>query len=128
MVIAWSIISAAVMLNLFLSGSLIVGYAFWNASTALPLLLLLFISIFAGVLLADIKSIVLGIFEALALTVLLTFAGMAIPAIVGNTPSLYTNVAYDTAIYDTFNMFFPLIPLIFLIGAIMGGFLEDWLF
>jgi len=127
-VIAWSIISASIMLNVFLSGSQIVGYAFWSISTALPILMLFFISVFVGMLLEDIKSIVLGVFEALALTILLTYVGMALPALVGNAPSIYVNAIYADAMYDIFRMFFPLIPLSFLMGAAVGGFLADWLF
>jgi hypothetical protein len=127
-VIAWSIISTSIMLNAFLSGSQTVGYTFWSISTAVPLLLLFLVSVLAGMLLADIRSIVLGIFEALALTILLTYTGIALPLLVGNAPSLYANAIPETAIHDVFSMFFPLIPFSFLIGALMGGFLEDWLF
>jgi hypothetical protein len=77
-------------------------------------------------LLEDIKSIVLGIFEAMALTILLTYAGMTLPAITGNAPGFYPNVVYTTALYKIFAMFFPLIPICFLVGAIIGGFIKDW--
>jgi hypothetical protein len=127
-VIAWSIISTSITLNVFLSGTQITGFAFWSISTALPLLLLFLVSIFAGMLLGDIKSIVLGIFEALALTILLTFVGIALPVLIGSAPSFYANIVYDDAMYDIFSMFFPLIPISFLTGAVIGGFLEDWLF
>jgi hypothetical protein len=116
------------MLNVFLNGSQIVGYAFWSISTALPVLLLFFTSVVAGILLVDIKSIVLGIFEALALTLLLTYLGIGFPAFIGNAPSFYVNAIYMTGIYEVFRMFFPLIPLSFLMGGIIGGFLGDWLF
>lgn len=126
-VIAWSITSASIMLNVFLSGSRYIGYAFWSISTALPLLLLFLISILAGVLLADIKSIVLGVFEAFAITVLLMYVGMSLPALIGNAPVLYENAIYVNAMDSIFTTSFPLMPLIFLIGAVTGGFLEDWL-
>lgn len=127
-VIAWSIISTSITLNVFLSGTHVPGFAFWSISAAVPFILLFLVSLFAGMLLEDIKSIVLGIFEALALTILLTYVGIALPVLVGSAPSFYTNIIYDNAIYDIFSMFFPLIPMSFLIGAVMGGFLEDWLF
>ena len=126
-VIAWSVISASIMLNVFLSGSHVVGYALWSVSTALPVTLLFFISIFAGLLLEDLKSIVLGIFEALALTMLLTYLGISLPALIGTAPNYYVQAIYTTALADIFTMSFPLIPLSFLVGAIIGGFLQDWL-
>jgi hypothetical protein len=91
-------------------------------------LLLFFISVFAGMLLEDIKSIVLGAFEALALTVLLTYVGMIIPILAGNVPSIYVQEIYSNSMSYIFAMFFPLIPVSFIIGALLGGFLEDWLF
>jgi len=127
-VIAWSIISASLMLNLFLSRSKMVGFTFWSISTALPITLLFFISIFAGMLLEDIKSIILGVFEALALTILLTYVGMALPALLGDAPSVLVNAVYGGAMYEIFVMFFPLIPLSFFVGAAIGGFVKDWLF
>ena len=126
-VIAWSIISTSIMLNVFLSGNRIVGFAFWSISTALPLLLLFLLSIFAGVLLGDLKSIILGVFETFALWILLMYVGMSLPAIVGNAPLLYQQEVYQNAIYNIFAMSFPLVPLAFLLGAVLGGFLEDWL-
>jgi hypothetical protein len=116
------------MLNVFLSGSRMVGFAFWSISTALPTMLLLFISVFAGMLLEDIKSIVLGVFEAFALTILLTYLGMAFPALVGDAPSVYVNAIYSGSVYEIFRLFFPLIPLTFFVGATIGGFVKDWLF
>jgi hypothetical protein len=79
-------------------------------------------------LLEDIKSIVLGVFEALALTILLTYVGMALPALAGDAPSIFVNAIYAYAVYDIFRMFFPLIPLSFFVGAVIGGFVKDWLF
>jgi hypothetical protein len=77
-------------------------------------------------LLEDIKSIILGIFEAITLTILLTYAGITLPALMGNAPGVYANLIYTTAIYKIFSMFFPLIPMCFLVGALIGGFIKDW--
>jgi hypothetical protein len=116
------------MLNVFLSGSRMVGYAFWSISTALPVLLLFVISVFAGIVLGDLKSIVLGLFEALALTIFLAYLGMVLPALIGDAPSFYAQAIYYLSADNIFIMAFPLFPLSFLAGAITGGFLQDWLF
>jgi len=120
-VLAWSITSASIVLNAFLSGSLTLNLY--------VLLLLFFLSVFAGMLLQDIKAIVLGVFEAVFLTVLLTYIGLTLPALAGGTPFYgQTNAVTMIALQDVFTMFFPAFPIIVVMGAIIGGFVEDWLF
>jgi hypothetical protein len=108
------------VLNVFLSGS--------QALAWYILLLLFFLSIFAGMLLQDLKAIVLGMFEAVFLSMLLTFLGMILPTLVGGTP--YYGEANEVgvlALQYAFRMFFPMFPIALVTGALIGGFLEDWL-
>jgi hypothetical protein len=129
--VAWSITNASIILNAFLRmGNFAVINLFITGQPFLWFLVLLLfsISVFAGMLLEDIKSIILGAFEAIALTVLLTYTGMILPILVGEAPNIYVQEIYANSMSYIFTMFFPLIPLSFIIGAILGGFLEDWLF
>lgn len=120
-VIAWSITSASIILNVFLHGSQTME---WYV-----LLLLFFISVFAGMLLEDIKTIVLGIFEAFFLTTLLTYIGLILPVLLGNVADFYqANLVYWVSIEIVFRMFFPMVTLSLVIGGIVGGFAKDWLF
>jgi hypothetical protein len=118
--LAWSITSASIMLNVFLSG---------GKSLDWPVLLLLFfVSAFAGVLLEDIKSIILSAFETLFLTMLLTYTGMIFPVLIGNVEGVYqTNLVYTVAIEIIFKMFFPLAILTIVVGGAVGGFAKDLL-
>jgi hypothetical protein len=131
-VTAWSVTNASVILNVFLhvGGFATINLFLGGSQTFLWffLLLLFSISVFAGMLLEDIKSIVLGAFEAIALTVLLTYAGMVLPILTGNAPGFYLQEIYTSSMSYIFSIFFPLIPLSFIMGAIIGGILEDWLF
>jgi hypothetical protein len=119
-VIAWGITNASIVLNAFLSGR--------EALEWYDLLLLFFISGFAGVLLTDVKAIVLGVFEALFLSVLITYVGMILPVLLGNVSGFYqANVVYWLALGLIFRAFFPMALLTFIMGGILGGFAEDWL-
>ena len=120
-VLAWSITSASIVMNMFLSGNLTL-----NLYVSL---LLFFLSVFAGMLLQDVKAIVLGVFEAAFLTVLLTYIGLTLPTLAGGTPFYgQTNAVTNIALQDIFTMFFPTLPIILVMGAIIGGFVQDWLF
>lgn len=120
-VLAWSITSASIVMNVFLSGSPMLEWYI--------LLLLFFLSVFAGMLLQDVKAIVLGAFEAVFLSMLLTYTGMILPTLSGGTPDYgQANAVYASALQYAFRMFFPAFPIILLMGAIVGGFVEDWLF
>ena len=124
-VLAWSITNACIMLNVFLSGGPLGPFSLeWYV-----LLSLFFLSVFAGMLLQEIKAIVLGVFETIFLSVILTYLGMILPSLVGGTPYYGQASALDTtALTYTLKMFFPLFPIILVMGAIIGGFAEDWLF
>jgi predicted neutral ceramidase superfamily lipid hydrolase len=119
-VAAWSVTNATIAMGVFLTGSPAPQWYF--------LLLLLFISIFAGMLLQDLKTIILGIFEALFLTVLLTYIFMVLPAFISGVSYYEAQVIYTGAVGWTFTMFFPLFPIILIMGAIIGGFAEDWIY
>jgi hypothetical protein len=120
-VAAWSITSASIMLNVFLNGGQTLE---WYV-----LLLLFFMSIFGGMLLQEIKAIVLGVFEAIFLTVLLTYIGMIFPILIGRVTDFYEiQQIYTSSFQYAFKIFFPMVPIIMAIGAIVGGFAEDWLF
>jgi len=89
-------------------------------------LLLLFVGVFAGVLLADVKAIVFGAFEALFLSVTLTYFFMILPVIVGNVEGFYfSNVVYSLSITRVFWEFFPIPAFMFFLGGIVGGFIGD---
>jgi len=124
-VLAWSVTNACIMLNVFLSGASLGPFSLeWYI-----LLLLFFLSVFAGMLLQEIKAIVLGVFEAIFLSVILTYLGMVLPSLVGGTPYYGEANALDTtALAYALKMFFPLFPIILVMGAIVGGFAGDWLF
>jgi hypothetical protein len=120
MVIVWSITTAAIILNVFFTGGKVLEWYI--------LLLLFFISIFAGMLLQDIKAIVLGAFEAIFLTVILTWTGMILPILVGGVAGFYqAQAVYMVSFNYAFRFFFPLVPLSMTIGAVVGGFAADWL-
>jgi hypothetical protein len=120
-VTAWSITSASIILNVFLAG---IQTTEWYVP-----LVLFFISIFAGMLLEDVKAIILGIFEALSLTVLLTYAGMIMPALIGKVANYYqANTVYMVSAGLIFTTFFPLGMMSLIIGGMVGGFVKDWLF
>lgn len=119
--IAWSITNTSIILNVFFTGG--------QALEWYILLLLFAISIFAGILLQDIKAIVLGAFEAIFLTVFLTYTGMIFPILVGGVGDFYQAQTVYTIFFDyIFKFFFPMVPISMSIGAIAGGFVEDWLF
>lgn len=121
MVIVWSITSASIILNVFFTGEQVLEWYI--------LLLLFFISVFAGMLLQNIKAIVIGAFEAVFLTALLTWTGMILPILVGGVAGFYQAQAiYIVSFAYAFRFFFPLVPLSMAIGAVVGGFAEDWLF
>jgi len=119
-VLAWSITNASIVLNVFLSGGLTLKWYI--------LLLLFFFSVFAGMLLQDVKAIVLGVFEAIFLSMLLTYIGWTLPTFVGGTPfyGQATEVGM-AALQYAFTMFFPMFPIVLVMGAVVGGFVEDWL-
>jgi hypothetical protein len=120
-VIAWSITSASIILNAFLGGI--------EATEWYVLLILFFMSIFAGMLLEDIKAIILGVFEALFLTLFLTYVGIILPALLGRVSGFYqANVAYMVSADVVFRTFFPLGILSLIMGGLVGGFVKDWLF
>lgn len=120
-VIAWGVTNASIVLNAFLSGRQILGWY--------DFLFLLLISAFAGVLLADIKTIVLGIFESLFLCVLISYTCMILPALFGNVAGLgQANAIYWLAIFMIFQAFFPTALMMFVVGGMLGGFLEGLLF
>lgn len=120
-VIAWSITNASILLNLFYSGGQTLEWYI--------LLLLFFVSVFAGMLLADIKAIVLGMFEAIFITLLLSYIGMILPIFVGCVSGYYeAQAVYTVSMTSIFRFFFPMVPLLSAIGALAGGFFEDWLF
>jgi hypothetical protein len=120
-VLAWSVTTACIELNAFLNGSQMLE---WYV-----LLIIFLLSIFAGMLLQDIKAIILGVFEAVVLSVLLTYIGIVLPTFVGGTPYYgQANAVYWVALQYVFRMFFPAFPIILVMGALIGGFVEDWLF
>jgi hypothetical protein len=121
MVVVWSITNASIILNVFFSGEQVLEWYI--------LLLLFFISIFAGMLLQDIKAIIIGAFEAIFLTALLTWTGMILPIMVGGVTGFYqAQAVYTVSFGYAFRFFFPLVPISMAIGAVVGGFAEDWLF
>jgi hypothetical protein len=80
------------------------------------------------VLLAEVKAIVLGVFEALFLCVLMTYVALILPVLVGNVAGFYqANTVYWLALAVIFRAFFPVGLLAFVMGGILGGFVEDWL-
>jgi hypothetical protein len=119
LVIAWSITNASIALNLFVNGAQLLG---WYA-----LLLFFFISVFAGMLLEELKSIILGSFEGLFLTIFLTYLGMTLPAFFGGLDYYQAQWILMSSLGWTFRMFFPFFPIIVVMGAIVGGFARDWL-
>jgi ABC-type dipeptide/oligopeptide/nickel transport system permease subunit len=79
--------------------------------------------------LVEIKAIVLGVFEALFLSIALTFFCMLLPVILGNVAGYYhANVIYSMSVDRVFWLFFPTATLAFVVGGIIGGFAEDLIF
>ena len=119
-VIAWSVINASIVLNAFLNGRQILAW--------FDFLFLFLISAFAGVLLADIKAIVLGVFESLFLCVLISYTFMILPVLFGNAVGFgQANAIYWLAIFMMFQAFFPTAMMMFVVGGMLGGFLEGLL-
>jgi hypothetical protein len=120
-VIAWGVTEASIVLNAFLSGRQMLEWY--------DLLLLFSISVFAGVLLVDIKAIVLGIFESLFLSIILSYVCMILPVLVGDVAGFgQANVIYWVTIGFVFRAFFPIGIMMFVAGGMLGGFAEGLLF
>jgi hypothetical protein len=120
MIIIWSITTASIILNAFFTGAKVLEWYI--------LLLLFIISIFAGTLLQDIKAIITGAFEAIFLTAILTWTGMILPILVGGVAGFYqAQAVYMISFNYAFRFFFPVVPISMVIGAVIGGFAEDWL-
>jgi hypothetical protein len=112
---------ASIVLNAFLGGRQVLEWY--------DLLLLFLISAFAGALLADVKAIVLGIFEALFLAILISYLLMILPVLVGNVAGFgQANVIYWMALGWIFRAFFPIGAMVCVMGGMSGGFAEDLLF
>lgn len=119
-VIAWGFTNTAIILNAFLSGRQIMAWY--------DFVLVLFVSAFAGVLLADVKTIVLGIFESLFLSVLLMYIALVLPVLLGNVAGFYqANLIYWVSLGLIFKAFFPLAVFAYFLGGMLGGFAEDLL-
>lgn len=119
-VIAWSLTNSAIILNAFLGGRQVMGWY--------DFAFVFLVSTFAGVLLADVKTIVLGIFESLFLSVLLMYIGLVLPVLLGNVAGFYqANLIYWVSLGLIFKAFFPLAVLAYLLGGMLGGFAEDLL-
>jgi len=117
-VIAWGTINASIVLQAFLNRRLSLEW--------FDLLFLFFVGIFAGVLLADVKTIVLGIFEALFLSIGLTYFCMILPVLVGNVGGFFqANVIYQATLGYIFRAFFPTAVFACFLGGMLGGFVED---
>ncbi|MBX5326948.1 MAG: hypothetical protein ACQXXH_07070 [Candidatus Bathyarchaeia archaeon] len=120
-ILAWGVLNASLVMLAFLGGRLPLEWFDW--------LLLFFVAVFAGALLAEMKTIVLGAFEALLVSVGLTYLFMVLPVIVGNVEGYYfSNVVYSLSVTRVFWEFFPVPAFMCLLGGVVGGFVEDFIF
>lgn len=92
------------------------------------LFLLFFVGAFAGVLLADAKTLILGVFESLFLSVLLVYLGMILPVLLGNVAGFYqANIVYWDSLGFIFKAFFPIGAMVHFLGGVLGWFMEGLL-
>ena len=119
-VIAWSVINVGILMYVFLFAGQSMEWYFMT--------LLFAVSVYAGAILEDIKAIILGGFEALALTIILAYVLMIIPALIGQISGFYQqNLVLTIALGFLFRMMFPLGIVLIVIGGLIGGLLEGWL-
>jgi hypothetical protein len=120
-VLAWSVINVAILLNVFLLAGQTMEWYF--------MALLFSVSVYAGMILEDLKAIILGVFEALGLTMILAYLLMILPALVGAISGFYQqNLVLNNAVGYLFKMMFPLGVVLIVLGGLIGGILKDWLY
>lgn len=118
--IAWGVSNAALILNAFLGGR--------NALAWYDLFLVFFVSAFAAFLLVDAKTLILGTFESLFLSVLLVYIGMILPVLLGDVAGFYqANIVYWEALGFIFRAFFPIGAMTHILGGLFGWFAEGLL-
>lgn len=118
-VIVWSIVNASLILNAFLSGR---QFLAWY-----DMLLVFSISAYAGVLLAETKTLILGVFESLFISVLLVYLGMILPVLLGDVAGFFqANIVYWDAMGFILKLFLfpPLGTVAHFLGGLLGWFAE----
>jgi hypothetical protein len=116
--IVWGVTNAFIALQAFLGGRENLAW--------FDLLFIFFVAVFAGALLADVKTVILGIFESIFLSVAIMYLCLILPVIVGNVAGYYqANVVYTMSVNWVFWAFFPLTVFSCFLGAIVGLFVED---
>ena len=112
-VISWGFLMAAIILQAL--------YA--NASlAALDILLLFVVSVVAGMLLIDIKTILLGYLCSFSLSVLITFICLTLPVTLRIFEYAALNEAlYRAAVFMIFTSVFPAPIILCLIGGFLGS-------
>lgn len=107
-------------MNAFLSGRQVLAW--------FDLLVVFFVGAYAGVLLAETKALILGIFESLFLSILLVYLGMILPVLLGDVAGFYqANIVYWDAMGFILKAFFPLGAMAHFLGGILGWFAEGLL-
>ena len=112
-IISWGFLMAAIILQAL--------YA--NASlAALDILLLFVVSVVAGMLLIDIKTILLGYTCSFSLSVLITFICLTLPMTLGTFEyAAQSEALYRAAVFMIFTSFFPAPIILCLIGGFLGS-------
>lgn len=117
-VLSWGIIYSSIILQARFSGR--------EFLSELDLLLLFAISILAGVILKDMKAIIIGSMGALLFSVLVMFLVLTLPTLLGFVPYAYqSEFIHILAISVIFKLIFPAALFMCFLGAVLGGFFGE---
>ena len=115
--VAWSLIMSSIMLQSLYERPLL---------TALDLTLLFLASFFAGLILVDAGIIVFGYMGSLVLSLLTMFVSLSLPALLGRVKYLeLESLVYSEALSSIVRIVFPVVLVICLVGAFLGGIMGE---
>lgn len=111
----------------FLMASIVLQALYTHMSlTALDILLLFVVSVLAGMILIDIKTIVLGYICSFFLSVLITFICLTLPATLGIFEyAMQSEALYRVAISVIFTGVFPAPIILCFIGGFVGSAISE---
>jgi len=119
-VISWSLIISSILLRALYERPIL---------SVLELALLVIVSIFAGAVMANARTVVLGYIASIILTIFITYFSLVLPVLlnkIGFAP--LGDLVYQQAIIMVFRGIFPVPIFLCFIGAFVGGFLGERLF
>ncbi len=116
----WALLLSAVLMHSLLTS---------QSLSILDLVLLTLVCFWAGLILVDIESIVVGSFFALGLCTLIMFVEFSIPAFLGVlSHAEFNEIVYYQAIRMIFTAIFPVPVILCLVAGILGGYFGERVF